>query len=132
MKKYKKYFILLLTTILLFSFFLPVIVEAGSSVYVDLGNGWKARIDAPHEKKTGKYHGHVFNPKGVQKGVENVDGTKHDGKTFKDVPKKRVENLKKSKEWKKAVEKNKVMQQQRTKLTWKKFLSWCAKNLVIS
>lgn len=50
--------------------------------------------------KTGKWHGHVYK-KGKQVGAENVDDTKHDGKTFKNIPKKKVSKLKSSKKGKK-------------------------------
>ncbi|MBC2262715.1 hypothetical protein HCB45_14225 [Listeria sp. FSL L7-0091] len=53
--------------------------KAATNTTVDLGDGYKARIDCPHNTKTGKWHGHVYK-KGKQIGAENVDGTKHDGK----------------------------------------------------
>lgn len=61
--------------------------EAASSATVDLGDGYSGRIGRPHDTKTGKWHGYVYK-KGKQIGAENVDGTKHDGKTFKDFTKK--------------------------------------------
>jgi hypothetical protein len=111
-----------------FSFVIPA--EAATSATVDLGGGYSVRIDAPHNTKTGKWHGHVYK-KGKQVGAENVDGTKHDGKTFKNVPKKTLNKLKSNKKWKQAKSKNDKLVKQRSKLSWSKFVKWLKNNFVI-
>lgn len=63
----------------MFAFSIAMPAKAATNTTVDLGDGYKARIDCPHNTKTGKWHGHVYK-KGKQIGAENVDGTKHDGK----------------------------------------------------
>ncbi|PLT38322.1 hypothetical protein CUU65_07765 [Bacillus safensis] len=131
MKNFNKILLTVLTAILMFSIFSPNMAEAASSAHVDLGGGWDARIDRPHDTKTGKWHGHVYDNKGKQIGAENVDGTKHDGKDFKKVPKKKLEKLKKSKKWKDAKSKNKKLVDSRSEMSWVKFLAWLASNLVL-
>lgn len=60
-----------------------------------------------------------------------MDGTKHDGKDFKKVPKKKLQKLKDSKKWKDAKSKNKELVDSRSKMSWVKFLAWLASNLVL-
>ncbi|EUJ41180.1 hypothetical protein PWEIH_00890 [Listeria weihenstephanensis FSL R9-0317] len=129
MKKFNKIICVLAAVILLFSF--GNVAEAASSATVDLGDGYKARIDRPHDTKTGKWHGHVYKGN-KQIGSENVDGTKHDGKTFKDVPKKKLSKLKDSKKWKEAKSKNdKLVKQRNSQSSFSNFLKWLGNNLVI-
>lgn len=62
-----------------------------------------SKVDSPHEAKTGKYHGHVYNGN-KEVGSENVDGTSHGGKKFSKVPKKKLTSLNNSKKMEKCKE----------------------------
>lgn len=128
MKKISKLLVLLTFVISLVSFTVPV--GAASSAYVDLGSGYSGRIDRPHDTRTGKWHGHIYK-KGKQVGAENVDGTKHDGKNFKNVPKKVVDKLKKSGKWKEAKSKNDKLVKERSKLSFSNFIKWLQRNWII-
>ncbi|TYU99869.1 hypothetical protein, partial [Listeria monocytogenes] len=128
MKKGIKGVIFLL--VLLFAFSIAMPAKAATSTTVDLGDGYKARIDRPHNTKTGKWHGHVYK-KGKQVGAENVDGTKHDGKTFKNIPKKKVSKLKSSKKWKEAKGKNDKLEKERSKSSFSNYIKWLNKHLVL-
>jgi hypothetical protein len=58
----------------------PTVVEAK---WIDLGQGWKGRIDPPSPANpNGKRHLHVYGPNGEEVGVWNDDGTiSHKGRT---------------------------------------------------
>lgn len=80
--------------------------SAGSKTfYVEQGGKWKARIDIPTESNP-KYHTHVYDSKGKQVGVQNMDGSKSHGTTWKNVPKKVQEKIKDHPEYKKAKKKS--------------------------
>lgn len=78
---------------------------SGSKTFtVEQGGKWKVRIDFPTDANP-KYHGHVYNPKGKQVGVENLDGSKSHGDSWADVPSKVKKKIKEHKEYKKYKEK---------------------------
>lgn len=128
MKKFRKYLFVAVFIISLVSFASPV--GAASSAYVDMGGGYSGRIDRPHDTRTGKWHGHVYK-KGKQIGAENVDGTKHDGKDFRNVPKRSLDRLKNSGKWKEAKSKNDKLVKERSKRSFANFMRWIASNWMI-
>lgn len=128
MKKISKYIFMMICFISLISFAVPV--GAASSAYVDMGSGYSGRIDRPHDTRTGKWHGHVYK-KGKEVGAENVDGTKHDGKDFRNVPKKALDRLKNSGKWKEAKSKNDKLVKERNKRSYSNFVRWLANNWII-
>ncbi len=103
MKKTKKILLCLLVLLCLFGA-MPISVNA-SGKWTDLGSGWRIRLDEPHDGGAhGKWHVHVENKNGSIKAAENVDGTKHDGKTLDSVPKKVRDKARKSKTYAKGKE----------------------------
>ena len=78
--------------------------QRGSS-WVDLGKGWRMRLDTPESNGNPKYHVHVY--KGNKEvASENADGTPSHGKTLNDVTDKKIRDKKKSnKKWKDFKEK---------------------------
>lgn len=109
---------------------MTVSASAAHSVNVNLGSGWRARIDGPLNAHQGKFHGHVYHGN-KQIGAENVDGTKHDGRSFSSVPKKKVAKLKGSAKWKEAKEKNGKLMKQRSKLTFSNIGYWISSHTMI-
>ncbi len=101
----KKVFVYLLLFLCLIGTF-PLTINAGGR-WVDLGSGWKIRLDPPLNSANNKWHVHVENSNGSIKATENVDGTKHDGQTLDKLPKKIREKARKSKTYKKGKENQK-------------------------
>lgn len=101
----KKFLIYLLLFLCLAGTF-PTTISAGGR-WVDLGSGWKIRLDPPVNTVSNKWHVHVENSNGSIKASENVDGTKHDGGTLDKLPKKIREKARKSKTYKKGKENQK-------------------------
>ena len=99
MKKFLVYLMLLLCLCVT----LPTTISAGGR-WVDLGSGWKIRLDSPHNSVNNKWHVHVENNNGSVKATENVDGTKHDGQNLDKLPKKVREKARSSKTYKKGKE----------------------------
>lgn len=118
--------LLIITTAFIFSFFalIPQSAEAAGRVWVDLGAGYKAGFDEPHDPKTGKWHVHIY--KGSKEiASENMDGTPHDGSTLKKAPKSVVKKLKEKKEYDKYKKKQDKLKKARAdvkKFSWKELL----------
>lgn len=83
--------------------------SAAGRVYVELGGGYKAGFEGPHDKKTGKWHVHIL--KGNKEiATENMDGTKHDGSNLAKAPKSVVKTLKSKSAWDKYKKKQKELE----------------------
>lgn len=126
MKKFLIYLLLLLCLVGTF----PTTITAGGK-WVDLGSGWKIRLDSPHNSVNNKWHVHVENSNGSVKATENVDGTKHDGQNLDKLPKKVREKARKSKTYKKGKENQKKTtaaksQIKKSGLNAKNSLHWAA------
>lgn len=112
--------------VFVFSFFVMTTqsAQAANRVWVDLGSGHKAGFDEPHDKKTGKWHVHIY--KGSKEiASENMDGTKHDGSTLKDAPNAVVKKLKEKNEYAKYKKKQADLTKARAdvkKISWAKLL----------
>ncbi|CAA3719147.1 hypothetical protein NST92_19370 [Bacillus sp. FSL R5-0586] len=118
----KKNLILTMIFTLLFSTMLLSIgsstAEAAEMKPVPGSPGWKYRVEGPHVKGTDNdWHVHV--EKGRIKGAERLTGGKSHGKTLDSagVPKKVQKNVKKTKDWKRGLEKQKKLNAERKKLS---------------
>ena len=94
----KKLLILSLSLVVLLGislFSVSNMAEAAGSKTFTVGQGgkWKVRIDFPSSANP-KYHVHVYDPKGEEVGVENLDGTPSHGQTLSKVPNKVKKKLK--------------------------------------
>ena len=71
-----------------------------SNSWVDLGKGYRMRLDTPEHNGNPKYHVHVY--KGNKEvASENADGTPSHGKTLNDIPDKKLrDKVKSNKKWK--------------------------------
>lgn len=76
------------------------IQRTGNNFWIDLGKGYKMRLDSPEPTGNPKYHAHVY--KGSKEiASENADGTKSHGKTLDDIPNKKArEKAKSNSKWK--------------------------------
>ncbi|WP_242267294.1 hypothetical protein [Bacillus cereus group sp. BfR-BA-01518] len=108
-------------TVLLLSFcvlFTGLLVNpsnsSAASTWVDLGGGYKARLDGVHGTANPKYHVHV-QKNGKDIGAENMDGTKSHGMTLKNVPEKVKKKLKAHPEYKKHKKKHDNLESQKQK-----------------
>ncbi|GLJ04623.1 hypothetical protein [Bacillus sp. YKCMOAS1] len=117
--------LLIYSMIFAFAFTSSILVSSKSASaanreWVNLGKGYKAGFDEPHDKKTGKWHVHVY--KGSKEiASENMDGTKHDGSTLKKAPKSVVKTLKSKSQWGKYKKKQKKLEDARknvSKFSW--------------
>ncbi len=118
----KKNFILTMIFTLLFSTMLLSIgtgeAEAATMKQVPGSPGWKYRVDKPHvDGVNNDWHVHV--EKGKIKGAERVTGGKSHGKTLSSagVPKSVQKNVKKTSDFKKALDKQKKLEKERQKIS---------------
>ncbi len=77
----------------------PENIQRGGS-WIDLGKGYRMRLDTPEHNGNPKYHVHVY--KGNKEiASENADGSVSHGKTLDDISDKKVkEKVKSNKKWK--------------------------------
>ncbi|MCM3046919.1 hypothetical protein [Bacillus altitudinis] len=118
----KKSFILVMVcTLFLSTMFLCFGTSEASAVImkkVPGSPGWMYRVDNPHvDGVETDWHVHVN--KGKVNGVETVTGKKSHGKTLTSagVPKSVQKNVKKTKDFKRAVEKQKKLEAERKKVS---------------
>jgi hypothetical protein len=88
--------------------------SSAASSWVDLGSGYKARLDSPHGTANPKYHVHVYK-NGKQVGAENMDGTKSHGTTLGNVPNTIKKKLKSTTAYKNHKKKHDKLQDQKSK-----------------
>lgn len=116
-KKVLSRLFVLLMVVVMFSFsFSGSMMETvqASGQWIDLGGGWKFRVDGPHTgTDTGKYHVHVEGRKGNKtvKGSEGVDGSKSHGDHMNDIPDSVKEKVKKHPKYKDGQKKQKDLDQ---------------------
>ena len=67
MKKVLTYLLLFLCLVVT----IPTTISAGGK-WIDLGSGWKIRLDPPLNSTNNKWHVHVENSNGSIKATENV------------------------------------------------------------
>ncbi|MGD6956457.1 hypothetical protein ACQCWA_00320 [Rossellomorea aquimaris] len=101
-------------TVLLTGLILSPSNSSAGSQWVDLGKGYKARLDGPHGTANPKYHVHV-QKNGKDIGAENMDGTKSHGMTLKNVPSSVVKELKGTSEYKKHKKKHDNLENSKAK-----------------
>lgn len=79
-------------------------VEAANpGKWVDLGQGWRFRVDGPHASiKDGKWHVHVENTRTGTTGAEGVDGSESHGDHMNKIPNKIKKKIKDHDEYKKG------------------------------
>ncbi|MCM3125826.1 MULTISPECIES: hypothetical protein [unclassified Mesobacillus] len=123
----KKNFVLLMVLVLFFSTMVlsvgPIDASAATMKDVPGSAGWKYRVEKPHiDGVNNDWHVHV--EKGKIKGAERVTGGKSHNKTLDSsgVPKTVQNNVKKTEDFKKGVEKQKKLDAERkkvSKMSWK-------------
>lgn len=102
----------------------PARAMAHSGRWIDLGAGWRFRVDLPHNGvDTGKWHVHV--EEGTrEKGAEGVDGSVSHGQTLGDCPKWVQEKIRSHPEYEKGKKKqeaaDQAIQQAKPKIEAKK------------
>lgn len=105
---------------------------AGSKTFtVEQGGKWKVRIDFPTSANP-KYHVHVYDPKGNQVGVENLDGTPSHGQTLSKVPNKVKTKIKEHPEYKKYKKKQEKLNEAAKKIKAKKLNLWKTADIIIA
>lgn len=114
---------------------IPTTISAAGQWH-DLGDGWKIRLDSPSAGDGNKWHVHVQNKNGSQKGSENVDGSNHDGGNLNNLPKKVRDKARSSKDYKKGKEMQKKTnaakaQLQRQGIDWRKAANWAVVVVVL-
>lgn len=83
---------------------------AHSGQWIDLGKGWRFRVDPPHtDGSSGKWHVHAENTRTGQKGSEAVDGSASHGDHMNNVDKKVKDKIKNHPEYKKGKDKQKKL-----------------------
>lgn len=115
LKVLSKSLVIMMTIVFNFAVFSTAMSQSAQAAgrdWVDLGKGYKAGFDEPHDKKTGKWHVHVYKGK-KEIAAENMDGTKHDGKHLSDAPKSVVKKLKSTAKWKKYKKKENQLSEAR-------------------
>lgn len=123
LKKMKKFLIFTMVFVLSFACISTATTKPASAAareWVDLGSGYKAGFDEPHDKKTGKWHVHIYNGS-KEIASENMDGTKHDGSNLSDAPNSAVKKVKATSQWEKYKKKQTALEKARADV--KKF-SW--------
>lgn len=115
LKVLSKSLVIMMTIVFSFAVFstsMSQSAHAAGGEWVNLGKGYKARFDEPHDKKTGKWHVHVYNGK-KEIASENMDGTSHDGSHLSKAPKSAVKKLKSTSQWKKYKKKENQLSEAR-------------------
>lgn len=75
-------------------------IRTGNNTWIDLGKGYKMRLDTPESTGNPKYHVHVYHNDN-EIASENADGTKSHKKSIDDIPSKKIrEKIKSNSKWK--------------------------------
>ncbi len=127
----KRYFLFAFILVMIFSIIevndIVKVNAAPSGRWIDLGQGWRFRVDPPHtDSSNAKWHVHVENTRTGVKGSEGVDGSASHGDHMKKVPKKVKDKIKGHGEYKKGKEKQKKLKNavrkvksRKLKIDWK-------------
>jgi len=121
----KKILSIIMSTMMILLMITNSVFAASSGKWIDLGQGWKFRVDPPHTgSDTGKYHVHV-NYKNKEVGSEGVDGSKSHNDNMKNVPNSIKKQIKNHPEYKKAQQKQKKLEAAKKQIKAKKLkIDW--------